>query len=211
MLSRCDRSVSSQLHATMRALRLSYLTVCVVSSAMSPVCLVRDELRALLVPIDSLRPHPDNPRRGQIEPIAASLQMHGQYRPLVCQLDGTVLAGNHTLAAARALGWSHVAATMLDVDDETARRILLVDNRTSDLATYDDRELVRLLDELTHTEAGLAGTAFDDAELQRLLAVLEPVPIDDVLSPFDRSAEHHCPFCDATWHETADGPVLVES
>ena len=45
-----------------------------------------------------------------------------------------VLAGNHTLLAARALGWKEIAATFVEVDDEYAKRILLVYNRTDDLA-----------------------------------------------------------------------------
>lgn len=41
-----------------------------------------------------------------------------------------VLAGNHTLQAARELGMAEVTVTQLDVDEEQARRIMLVDNRT---------------------------------------------------------------------------------
>src|SRR4051812_9413771 len=62
-----------------------------------------------VVPIDTLRPHPRNPRRGDIEAIKASLAQHDQYRAIVVNKPTQeVLAGNHVLRAARALGWSQI-------------------------------------------------------------------------------------------------------
>ena len=73
-----------------------------------------------------LRPYHANPRRGDVAQIARSLSRTGQYRPIVVNA-GTktgryreVLAGNHTLAAAQKLGWSHLAGSV--VDDTTVRR-----------------------------------------------------------------------------------------
>jgi hypothetical protein len=50
-----------------------------------------------------------------------------------------VLAGNHRLIAARELGWEHLAVVCMDVDEEQARRILLVDNRSSDARATNPR------------------------------------------------------------------------
>jgi len=89
-----------------------------------------------------------------------------------------VLAGNHTLIAALALGWDQLAATYVDVDDEQAARIVLVCNRASDLGRYDDADLLEILKELDATEAGLGGTGYADDDLDDLLALLsenEPV------------------------------------
>src|SRR5215210_3441174 len=89
------------------------------------------DLQTLAVPLADLRPYDANPRRGDVEAIKASLQAHGQYRPIVVNRPTMqVLAGNHTLEAARELGWVTIAATFVDVDDEQAKRIVLVDNRT---------------------------------------------------------------------------------
>src|SRR5699024_3029499 len=101
------------------------------------------------VPTQHITPHPDNARQGNTDLIAQSLEHNGQYRPLVVQTStGHVLAGNHTLAAAKALGWDQVAVQYLDVDDTAAKKILLADNKTSDEATYDDQLLARLLSDL---------------------------------------------------------------
>src|SRR6266542_2047290 len=103
-------------------------------------------LASLAVDIDDLQPYGTSPRRGSITTIAESLAEHGQYRPIVVRREtGEVLSGNHTLAAARSLGWTEVAATYVDCDAETAAKIVLVDNRSNHVAGYDDRPLAQIL------------------------------------------------------------------
>jgi site-specific DNA-methyltransferase (adenine-specific) len=139
------------------------------------------ELEHLAEPIDTLRLYERNPRRGVVAKIAESLSANGQYRAVTARRSSReVLAGNHTLQAARSLGWSHVAVEWIDVDDEQAARIVLVDNRLSDLATYDDEALLELLQYVPD----LTGTGYDDAALAALLAATdEPVALTDVDEP----------------------------
>lgn len=111
---------------------------------------IPETIASMAVPVSELRPYQGNPRRGDIEAIKESLETNGQYRPVVAnRRTGEVLAGNHTLQAAKALGWPEIAVTWVDVDEEQAARIVLVDNRTNDLAGYDEAALADLLvDEL---------------------------------------------------------------
>jgi site-specific DNA-methyltransferase (adenine-specific) len=127
------------------------------------------ELDIARVAIGTLRPYPRNPRRGNIEAIKQSLATNGQYRPIVVnRRTGEILAGNHTWRAARELGWSEIAVTYLDVDDEQAARIVLADNRANDLSGYDNEALADLLIELPSLE----GTGYDRDDLDALLADL---------------------------------------
>jgi DNA modification methylase len=139
--------------------------------------MIPETLSALAVPIDSITPYRDNPRRGDLDAIKESLAVNGQYRPIVAnRRTGEVLAGNHTLRAAELLGWTQIAVTWVDVDDETARRIVLVDNRSNDLAGYDDALLASILEDLPDLE----GTGYDQAALAALLAGRdEPVALTD--------------------------------
>ncbi len=117
------------------------------------------------VGINAVREHPANVRKGDVDLLIDSLSAHGQYRPIVVQQStGYILAGNHTWKAARRLGWKEIGATFLDVDNETAAKVMLADNRTSDLADYDDAQLLSLLTSLDD----LAGTGFDELDLDRL-------------------------------------------
>ena len=67
------------------------------------------------------------------------------------------------------MGWTEIAATFHDCDDDQALRILLVDNRANDLATYDDTALADLLRQLAETDLGLDGTLFDGDALDQLI------------------------------------------
>jgi site-specific DNA-methyltransferase (adenine-specific) len=130
-------------------------------------------LEDLQVPIADLEHFGGNPRRGNVAVIVESLRVNGQYRPVVVnRRTMEVLAGNHTLRAARELGWETIAATFVDVDDATAKRIVLIDNRANDVAGYDDEALLELLQSVD----GLAGTGFTDDDLAELLAACTKVP-----------------------------------
>jgi hypothetical protein len=138
-------------------------------------------LTAERVPVASLTPYPGNPRRGDVDAIRESLRTNGQFRPIVVNRPTMqVLAGNHTLRAAKKLGWTEIAVTYVDVDDERAKRIVLADNRTNDLAGYDPAELVSLLTDLPSLE----GTGYHQAALDELLDELAPPPLaDDEVPP----------------------------
>jgi DNA modification methylase len=142
------------------------------------------------VPIGDLQPHPRNPRRGDVGAIQASIGHHGFYGTVVAQRStGRILAGNHRWLAAKAAGLTEVPVAWVDVDDEQAERILLVDNRANDLASYDDEALLELLRELQATDDGLAGTGFDDAAMDALLAEAagRPAAADDAPEPEEQA------------------------
>lgn len=118
--------------------------------------------------------HGANPRRGDIRAVVESFRANGFWGSVVVdERNEQVLAGNHRVMAARELGWDEIPVTYVRPDsDEHALRILLADNRTSDLGTYDGGALAELLDHLASTDAGLTGTGYDEAGLDDVLAGL---------------------------------------
>jgi hypothetical protein len=134
---------------------------------------IRPEIKTLAKPIGDFRTHERNVRQGDIGAICTSLEAHGQYRPIVVHKEtNQILAGNHTFLSAQALGWDKIAVTFVDCDEEQAMRILLADNRSNDLATYDDGALSEVLRELANS-VGLEGTLYDGDDLDDLLFKLE--------------------------------------
>lgn len=134
---------------------------------------IHPTLDKLIVDIDGLVPYGKNPRKGDVKRIAESLENNGQYKPIVVRAGtNEVLAGNHTLKAAKSLKWEKIAVTFVDVDDDAAARIVLADNRTSDLAEYDDKALAELLAGLPSVE----GTGFNQTELDDLIYGLDQTP-----------------------------------
>jgi len=116
--------------------------------------------------INEIKVHPLNPREGDIGSIIESLTHMGQYRPIVVnKTTKHILSGNHTYQGAVQLGWEKIAVHWVDVDEVEEIKILIVDNRTSDLATYDPQELNKLL-----TSTGLRGTGFSSEEVAEILS-----------------------------------------
>ena len=129
------------------------------------------DLQDTAIPIDDVQSHPSNPRKGDIQGIAESLQVNGQYSPIIVDArNGNILAGNHTWRAAKSLHWDKISVVHVDVNDEQAKRILLADNRTSDLATYDRPELISLIETL---KPQFDGSGWDSRSLERLYQLEE--------------------------------------
>ena len=138
-------------------------------------------------PTGELTTHPDNPRQGDIGAITNSIEQNGWYGTLVAQRStGRVLVGNHRLVAAIGLGLGEVPVYWVDCDDDEARRILVADNRTSDLAAYDEPGLASLLQAVMTSADGLVGTGYDGDDLDELLADIrcgDPIFSDDEGEP----------------------------
>lgn len=134
-----------------------------------PICNVHETLLDSLVPVEALQPHPKNARVGDVELIKQSLKANKQYRPIVVRKsDNVVLAGNHTLKAARELGWTHIAVDFVEVSEEESIRILIADNRTSDVGSTDNKRLAGFLKSLPNLE----GTGYNSEFLRRQLNTL---------------------------------------
>jgi hypothetical protein len=130
-------------------------------------------LAPLVIPITDVTPSPRNPRQGDIGAISESLRRFGQQKPIVVQKStGHVVAGNHLYRAALALGWTQIAANVVDMDDRQAQAYMVADNRTADLGSYDEAILTELLRELA-VDGDLAGTGYDGEDVDEMLAKLE--------------------------------------
>lgn len=131
------------------------------------------------VPLLQLNHYAKNPRRGDVQAIKGSIVANGIFRPVIVN-KGTytdkpneILAGNHTVKAIRELAeehpddprWQEVEVWMVDVDAERAARIVLADNRTADLGSYDNEELLGLLNMM---DGDLDGTGYDADDLEEL-------------------------------------------
>jgi DNA modification methylase len=138
---------------------------------------IASDLQPLAFPVAKLKPLPGNPRRGDVAAVVRSYTAFGQRKPIVARREGrgrgVVIAGNHQLAAAKELGWEQIAVVWVNDDDVTAKAFALADNRTSDLGSYDDAELLAMLQSVHDADMEMfRATAFDDDALAGLIASL---------------------------------------
>ena len=130
-------------------------------------------LKVETVTVASLELDPRNARRHperNLESIKASLSRFGQQKPIVVDADGVIVAGNGTVAAARALGWTSIDVVRTKLRGAEAQAFAIADNRTAELAEWDAEELRKQLDELEAGGFDVAGElAFSDEEVAALL------------------------------------------
>jgi hypothetical protein len=126
------------------------------------------------VPIASLVGDPSNVRRHDqqnLDAIKGSLARFGQQKPIVVGANNVVIAGNGTIAAAMSLGWKEIAIVRSELIGSNATAYAIADNRTAELATWDDDALSQQLAALQIEDEELArATGFDPKELDKLIS-----------------------------------------
>jgi len=136
---------------------------------------IMEGLRHLAVDLDSLNPDPANARlhgTKNLDAVKRSLDRFGQRAAVVVQKSNMVIrAGNARWEAARSLGWTRIAALIIDDDDVTATAYAIADNRTAELAEWDTPALKKLVDSL-HEDSGftIEDVGFDDDDLEDLFS-----------------------------------------
>jgi hypothetical protein len=126
------------------------------------------------VDINSVQPDPANSRlhgERNLAQIQASLHRFGQQKPIVVDERNIVIAGNGQLAAAKALGWTHIDIVRTQLTGDDAAAYAIADNRTAELADWNDALLAEQLAHLQLQDKDLlAATGFTAAELTKLIA-----------------------------------------
>lgn len=156
------------------------------------------------VPIDSVSPDPANARRHgprNLEAIKASLRRFGQQKPVVVNDKGMVIAGNGALAAARELGWKTINVVRTKLQGVEAVAYGIADNRTAELAEWDEAVLAQTLEALRQEEGfDLQATGFSEEDINKLLAEETAEPPED-FAEFDETIEtnYQCPKCGYQW------------
>lgn len=102
-------------------------------------------------PVDRPKPYAKNPRRNDaaVEKVAASIREFGWAQPIVVDGDGVIIIGHTRLKAAKKLGLATVPVLVrADLSPEQVAALRLADNKTAELAEWDEPLLAAELDAL---------------------------------------------------------------
>ena len=107
-------------------------------------------LEPICVPIDSLRPDPQNARKHNIKKDVPKLsklfRIHGFRKPIVVDETGMILAGNGAWEAAKLLGMTHIPVAQSEFGNDAARIGYAVsDNKSHEFSDWDDEVLQELM------------------------------------------------------------------
>ncbi|AWN07674.1 ParB-like partition protein [Microbacterium phage Hendrix] len=119
-----------------------------------------------VVPIDTVHPYENNPRRipqDAINAVARSIELYGWQQPIVVDSENVIVVGHTRRLAALQLGYTEVPILVTRMPEEKIKQYRLVDNRTSEYSGWDHNALVM---ELREFEDGLLMEFFPDINLE---------------------------------------------
>lgn len=123
------------------------------------------------IDISKLVHDPANARKHSdknIDAIKGSLIRFGQQKPIVVTGDNIVIAGNGTLEAAKQLDWKKIEIVRTKLSGLDLVAYGLADNRTSELAEWNEDVLGKLLHGLRENDFDLTSIGFDTSKLDEI-------------------------------------------
>ena len=124
------------------------------------------------IKIADLKPYDKNPRKNNpaVDKVAASIKEFGFQNPVIVDKDLEVVAGHTRLKAAKKLKLKEVPVIMVeDLTPEQIKAYRIADNKTSELAEWDNDLLVGELSDLQLSDYNLELTGFDLDEINKLM------------------------------------------
>jgi ParB family chromosome partitioning protein len=173
-----------------------------VTAGMDPAAAAPRRPDAVL-PVESLRPNPAQPRRdftpAAMQDLTESIRQKGVLQPIIVRrsaVDGVyeIVAGERRWRAAQAAGLHEVPVLVRDFDDSEVLEIALIENiQRADLNAIEEAVAYRqLMDRFGHTQERLAEALSKSrshiANLLRLLAL--PEGVQDLVRDGTLSAGH---------------------
>ena len=157
------------------------------------------------LPIDQIIPYENNPRKNEkaVEMAARSIEEFGFNVPLLIDKNNVIIAGHTRYKAALELQIKELPCIVLDLDDNLARQYRIIDNKTSDLSSWDYEKLTYEMDsvpEMDFSIFGLNNEEETEEEGQVTGSLDEGVELD--LGDYeDDQFEIECPYCGFKWNE----------
>lgn len=121
--------------------------------------------------IDELIPYANNPRKNDkaVDAVAESIKEFGFKVPVIVDGHGEVIAGHTRIKAAKKLGISEVPCVLADdLTEQQIKAFRLADNKTSELADWDNDLLAEELSGIFDLDMELFGfdLSEDDEKIQ---------------------------------------------
>ena len=118
-----------------------------------------------------LKPYANNPRDNEsaVEPVANSIKEFGFKVPIVATADGEIINGHTRFKASKLLGLEKVPVIIADdLTDEQIKAFRLADNKTGEIADWNESLLIKELEELDDLDYDMGQFGFeldlDDAD-----------------------------------------------
>ena len=147
------------------------------------------------LPIDKLRPHPQNPRKdlGDLTELTESIKANGVYQNLTVVEDNypyyTIIIGHRRHAAAKAAGLPYLPCVVAEMTEKQQLETMLLENmQRSDLTITDQAQGMQLLIDLGESIDTIAQTTGLSKQTVKSRVRLNQWKMSDVESAFSKGA-----------------------
>ena len=118
--------------------------------------------------IGELKPYENNPRHNDmaVDAVAVSIQQFGFKNPVIIDKDGVIVAGHTRYKAAKKLGITDIPCISADdLSDEQIKAFRLADNKTAELAEWDEDLLGKEMQGIINIDMSQFGFSVGEDEL----------------------------------------------
>jgi site-specific DNA-methyltransferase (adenine-specific) len=138
------------------------------------------ELQIERIPLAAIRPYWRNPRDSDpaVEAVKRSIQEYGFNTPIILDPDRVIVAGHTRYKAVMQLGWSDVPCITVDLPPEKVKAYRIADNKTSELAEWDEAKLNQELREIPQVTD--LQVYFPNYDLSQLLTIEAGQALPDI-------------------------------
>lgn len=124
-------------------------------------------MKIVEIELEKLKPYENNPRINDeaVPAVAESIKEFGWQQPIVIDRENVIIAGHTRYKAAMKLGLKTVPVKYADeLTEAQIREYRLADNKTAELATWDDEKLKEELEKCGDFDMSAFG--FDDSDYE---------------------------------------------
>lgn len=151
-----------------------------------------EEEAATWVGVEELRRWEENPRKNKaaISHVAESIERFGFASPIIARAeDNMIIAGHTRYEAALKLGLQSVPVRFMELSKADSKLLALADNKTAEIAEWDEEELEKVLQNLVDEGHNVEGLGWNEEELQELIELSDPTEKEEAAPPEVREDE----------------------
>lgn len=129
---------------------------------------VNSSIEITMRKIEELMPYENNPRNNDmaVDAVAESIKQFGFKNPVIIDKDGVIVAGHTRYKAAKKLGITDIPCISAnDLSDEQIKAFRLADNKTAELAEWDEDLLGKEMSGIINIDMSQFGFSIGEDEL----------------------------------------------
>lgn len=125
--------------------------------------------------VEKIIPYDKNPRKNDaaVDAVARSIQEFGFRQPIVVDASGVIIVGHTRWKAAKKLGLKEVPVHVADLDPVKARAYRIADNKSNEIAEWDEALLAEELTALKDADFDLSAMGFTTEDLDGIFGAQE--------------------------------------